>query len=484
MSPRAEITAIDYTQCDKEPVATPGTIQSHGALMIVQNGVVIACSKNIQTFLPHSDEGYLRKEIASIAPALSDAIIGLPSHLPLEETHFQPYGDWLVGLRKSGQAIFVEFFPQDHHAIDVAALELEINQLGSKFHFPVKDRGEFLDDVCHLFQKHLRFDQVFFQVFHEGEFIEVIAEANNRKVEAVKGLHYSNKDIPAQARALYLNQLVRFKQNCHSVPVEIESPVSIDLSRSLLREVSNFLTIYMQNMSAASMLSFSVISGRKLSALLTLHNRDPIFVDPRVLNRLIDVVKRVSVELYRIDHLLAKNAESKLWELLKTGFPPYRLASLEKLAALPDLTNFLNYCGVAVLNEGVILKSIGEYPNAGILETIFKTILSSDATIFSSSKLAEDYHLPQTELGEISGVMIVKFEKLCILFFRKNFPVELQWRRANVESYDGTGMPRLSPSGSLQFWTEEFQNQSRPWSAKDMGFATAISNWISDDFVS
>ena len=77
----------------------------------------------------------------------------------------------------------IEFFPQPTHLIDIKGLEDDIDYLGRKFHYPAKDRSEFLNEVWDPFQKHLKFDQIFVQVLQDGEIMEIVAEANNGNIE-------------------------------------------------------------------------------------------------------------------------------------------------------------------------------------------------------------------------------------------------------------------------------------------------------------
>ena len=81
--------------------------------------------------------------------------------------------------------------------------------------------------------------------------------------------------------------------------------------------------------------------------------------------------------------------------------------------------------------------------------------------------------------------MAITFENLSLLFFRKSFPSELKWRNAAPESYElETNLPRFSPAGSFQFLIQEFKDQSRPWSEKDIAFSKVVAKWVTEDFES
>lgn len=482
------VDTIDYSQCEKEPITIPGEIQSYGGLIVVRNGQVIAYSKNIHLFLPIDLNHLINKKVSEVIPDLYEFYKTDVNALAIGRTAFRTFGQWLVGFRKAeNEIVSIEFFPKPTHSFDLKGLEVEIDYLTRKFFYPTKDRSEFLNDVCHIFQKYLRLDQIFVQLLKEGEIIEIVAEANSGKIEPVLGLHFSSKEIPKQARELYLKQLIRFKQASHDEPVEIVSGGGdpIDLTHSLLREPSKFMTIYMQNILASTLLSISIIIDHKLSALLTMHHRTPLFLDPRDFERIVEVVRKVSLELFRIDDLIKKNADSKLWELLNQDFSLDRLEAIAQMMAKPELKKFLGHVGVVLTKSGKPLTSIGECPRGNELESLIqKTSTLSGSTSFTSH-LAKDFDLPTSSLEGFAGLMLIRFEEIVVFFFRKSFQSELKWRQAAPESFETeTNLPRFSPAGSFQYFIEEFENQSRPWGEKEIAFGKVLAQWMSEDFES
>ena len=484
-SPLPEL-AIDYRECEKEPITTPGAIQSYGALVVIQRGEVIAHSKNIDLFLSIDSGQFLHKKVADVSSELSQLLDTASTQLTLGQSSYYSLGQWTLGFRKAeNESFYVEFFSPPTDLFDLKALDEEIDLLGRKFHYPVKDRSEFLSEVCQIFRKFLRFDQVFVQVLQEGEVMEIVAEANNGEIEPVMGLQFSSKEIPSQARELYLKQLIRFKQSSQSTPVDIVGNTHVNLTHSLLREPSKFMTVYMQNISASTLLSTSIVIDKKLVALMTMHNARPLLLDPRSFDRIVASVSRVSLELLRIDDLIAKNADSKLWELLKQDFPLDRLGAIKQLVTSKKLGQSLVYNGVVVVNDGEVVSTIGDCPNGEVLGAIVKKAFGMSGLINFTSNLSEDFGIVPTSLGEFAGMMAIRFEDVCVLFFRKSFHLELKWRNAIPEAMEqDTSLPRFSPAGSFQFLIQEVQNTSRTWSEKDLAFAKAVSQWISEDFES
>ena len=205
--------AIDCSQCAEEPITLLGATQSYGAFLKIRGEEIVAYSKNIAAFLAVDARSvFLRQKLSEVAPELSEMLKIIRLLPGSRQISFQNLGQWLVGFRKTeNEGYDVEFFPPPTHRIDIDGLDREIDLLGQRFHYPAKDRAQFLNDVCHLFQKYLKLDQIFVQVLQDWEVIEIVAEANNGKIERVLGLNFSSKEIPIQARELYLKQLIRYK---------------------------------------------------------------------------------------------------------------------------------------------------------------------------------------------------------------------------------------------------------------------------------
>ena len=162
-----------------------------------------------------------------------------------------------------------------------------------------------------------------------------------------------------------------------------------------------------------------------------------------------------------------------------------RLEALQELITSPNLPKSLAYSGAVVAKNGEAVCTVGEIPVDSVIKDIIQKASSFKESTHHTSKLSKDFGLLVTSLGGFAGVMTITFEDLSLLFFRKSFPSELKWRNAAPESYESdTNLPRFSPSGSFQFLIQEFKDQSRPWSEKDIAFSKVIAKWVAEDFES
>ncbi|MHA7879622.1 MAG: GAF domain-containing protein [Saccharospirillum sp.] len=90
------------------------------------------------------------------------------------------------------------------------------------------------------------------------------------------GQHFPASDIPAQARALYRENLLRLIADVQATPVGLcnhtETTRPLDLSHALLRSPSPFHRTYLKNMGIRATLTLSILVKGELWGLLTCHN--------------------------------------------------------------------------------------------------------------------------------------------------------------------------------------------------------------------
>jgi len=124
------------------------------------------------------------------------------------------------------------------------------------------------------------FDRVMLYQFDDEWNGDVVAESRNEGVDSYLGLHFPHTDIPAQARALYLVNWLRYIPDATYQPVPLlarepnQGPV--DLSHSVLRSVSPIHLEYLANMGVQATLIISLIKDNQLWGLIACHHNSPI----------------------------------------------------------------------------------------------------------------------------------------------------------------------------------------------------------------
>ena len=142
-------------------------------------------------------------------------------------------------------------------------------------------------DVCREAAVHVfaltRFDRVMVYKFDEQGSGEVIAESKRTPIESYLGLHYPASDIPAQARKLYLKNIIRIIADVDAETVPIVPTLDpfgrpLDMSLCVTRSVSPIHIEYLKNMGVKASMSISIIRDGKLWGLFACHHYEKIRV--------------------------------------------------------------------------------------------------------------------------------------------------------------------------------------------------------------
>lgn len=266
-----------FEQCEREPLHLSGAIQPHGTLLIVdRHGRISNVAANVAQFLGAPPSRWL-------GSALPSELAGLVSALALAP-----------GSRKA----WIGLPDRDHGLLDVVAsrgesgtavLEMTRHQLDSTqprsapripLAAPIESDAELAvarETLTERIAELTGFHRVMYYAFREDGDGEVIAEARCREVYgSYLGLRFPASDIPMIARRLYL------KNPWRSIPDNLAEPVAVlahdgqtpDLTWSDLRSVSLMHRVYLSNMRVRASLSFPVVTGGELTALLAAHHRE------------------------------------------------------------------------------------------------------------------------------------------------------------------------------------------------------------------
>ena len=136
------------------------------------------------------------------------------------------------------------------------------------------------------------FDRVMVYDFHEDGHGQVVADEREPGMEPYFGLHFPASDIPAQARALYLEKRSRVIADTEDPGAAVltllpeERPV--DLGPAELRAVSPHHIAFMRNMGQAATFSLSLVDEGRLVGLITCAHRAPRRL-PVLLRRALEV---------------------------------------------------------------------------------------------------------------------------------------------------------------------------------------------------
>jgi two-component system, chemotaxis family, sensor kinase Cph1 len=266
---------VDLTDCDREPIHTPGKIQPHGVLFVLSEPAltITQVSENVGDLLPVTVEDILGQPISKVIdPSSADEV----RQVLLEERWYDANP-----LRCDAQGKRFDGIVHRHEGMAILELEPSLDPpQPSPPHHPFRpallrmQRVSTLADLADVVVENMRrvtgFERVMFYRFHEDGHGSVDAEAKAPALETYLGLHYPASDIPAQARQLYLKNWLRLIVDGRATPARIVPSLGapLDLSFSVLRSVSPIHLEYMANMGVRASMSISIIVRGHLWGLI------------------------------------------------------------------------------------------------------------------------------------------------------------------------------------------------------------------------
>jgi chemotaxis family two-component system sensor kinase Cph1 len=285
----------DLTNCDREPIHQPGSIQPHGALLVcnADDLVITHASENLERLCGVAASAAIGQPIGFLFP--SSQASGRELTLRQEVRDERPVYMFSVRIRsvsrpfdaiahRSGNAIFLELEPGDsERGATAPELYRLVQRAVSRFQLANSTL-----DICQTCVRHIRritgFDRVMAYRFDEEWNGQVVAEEKRDDLEPFLGLHYPASDIPQQARELYKKNWLRFIADRDYVPAKLIpevhalSPQPLDMSFSVLRSVSPIHLEYLRNMGVGASMSVSLMRDGKLWGLIACHHYSPRYV--------------------------------------------------------------------------------------------------------------------------------------------------------------------------------------------------------------
>src|SRR6202012_2316523 len=207
---------VDLSNCDREPIHVPGSIQPFGFLLaLLSDFSICIASDNVAGFLGFDRAELIQRPIGEIfCETAVTAIRTRVDYLAGKDAVERIFGLRLqdggklfdVAIHFSGTYLVIEAEPSVIEP-DVNSGELVRLMLG---------RGRKTTALKDLAQEAARqvkiltgIDRVMVYRFHPDGSGEVIAEVASAGLEPFLGLHYPASDIPRQARILYQRKWLR-----------------------------------------------------------------------------------------------------------------------------------------------------------------------------------------------------------------------------------------------------------------------------------
>lgn len=303
------------THCAQEAIATPGTVQPFGGLLVVDatNETILGWTAGAARLLDRSIA--VGDALAALLPSLDwDAkdlslLPGSPARQRVV-TPGQAALDLLIHREPDTERLILEILPTDswHTAAQEEALLYQSMTRAIEALTRSTDLESFWYHTTQLLQDVLGYDRVMVYRFEPDHSGTVVAETTAPGIPTrFLHLRFPESDIPLQARELYTRNLVRVIADVDASPdpvIGLDGP-ALDQSFCLLRQPSGMHLQYLRNMGVQATLTVSLLHEGRLWGLLACHHSQAR-VPPHHLHRGLLVVSQLMGAAFnsRLDVLL------------------------------------------------------------------------------------------------------------------------------------------------------------------------------------
>lgn len=498
-------TNVDLTNCDREPIHIPGSIQPHGAIIVLDPSSyeIVYVSANVGESLDVQPDALIGQTLNAavgdrlthdVRNALARAATGqrISAILRADVGPDRPAVDILVHEHMG--RLFLEL--EKSAPLEDTEIALHLTQSLVRRIDRETEIAPLSKSVARLIRATLGYDRVMIYRFLHNGAGRVIAEAKNSNLTSFLGHHFPAGDIPVQARRLYVENWVRVISDSHFVPVPLipglrDGEQPIDLSHAHLRSVSPIHCEYLRNMGIAASMSISIVVDGELWGMVACHHDTP---------RDLSIPLRVSAELFgqylslhvsAIEHRQAKLAAAatrkKLDAIISTidRDEPVEATLKRKLREFSSL----------IACDGAALWSDGEWAASGVVpERKDVDALMNLVAAKAERKIWDTQNLKGLLPGSdafgqrVAGLLAIPISPVAddyLCFFRSEEAYEMTWAGEPLkrETMTPEGV-RLSPRGSFETWRDDVRHHSLPWTDADLVIAEAVRNYVRDVLIS
>jgi light-regulated signal transduction histidine kinase (bacteriophytochrome) len=487
--------AADLSNCELEQIHLPGSIQPHGALIVLSGTdlTISRLSANLDQYLNLAQDPLGRSladldvHLAGTVQALLDE--GTAGSVPrsLRCQGAGRIGDLDVSLHRLAEGeVIVELEPasatQDHAAFIERALQEILASL---------TLGELCDDTARLFKELTGYDRVMVYRFDQDGHGEVFSERCESGLDPFLGNRYPASDIPQIARRLYERNRIRVLVDIDYRPVPLR-PASaggrdLDMSLCSLRSVSPIHVQYLKNMGVSATLVVSLMAGGRLWGLVSCHHYRPRNPHYGVRAACELIAEMVATRIAALESFARTEVELSVQRIEKRIIEAIARDGDWKPALFDNpqlLLQPLAAGGAALSFEGQII-STGEVPGTQQIRAIVQWLDGHAAgRLFETAALG-------AEVGEFASLKPVASGLIAIPISRSPGEYLLWFRPERVRTVTWGGNPfkpveigndprDLSPRRSFAQWHQLVEGSADHWTATHVAAAKKIAESIED----
>jgi two-component system, chemotaxis family, sensor kinase Cph1 len=485
----------DLSNCEREQIQFAGSIQPHGALLVVEEAdkVILQASANASAFLNIRGKiiGRSLKDIRGdlferIEASLHEPMITTPVAV---RCHIGDRGREFDALlhRPPAGGLIVELEHRGPPADESRPIEKAVRTI-----LACSSLRELCDEVVKIIRELTGYDRVMLYRFDEDGHGQVFSEQRKPELEPYLGNWYPASDIPQIARVLYERNRIRMLSDVDYAPVPIKphlSPVTgeeLDMSLCFLRSMSPIHIQYLKNMGVSATLVASLVVGGKLWGLLACHHYTARIVhyETRAVCELLaeTIATRITAleSFARAQHELSvRRLEERMNEAIaRDGDWKGGLFVSPQLLLKP-----LNATGAALLHENQIVTA-GEVPGTHKLRDIGRWLDEKPERLIATTSLGIDEpkfaSLTPVASG-LAAVPVSNYPGEYLIWFRPERVHTVTWGGNPFKPFIiGDNPADLSPRRSFAQWHQLVEGTCEPWSSADLAMARMIGETVSD----
>jgi light-regulated signal transduction histidine kinase (bacteriophytochrome) len=475
---------FDFTDCEDEPIRTPGAIQPHGFVILLNDEslAVTGFSANAPELVGlafEPDEPALSPErmvlpellTGKLRDTLAESADSLPFSFSLNRIQFSV-------SRRNGRVMLCGEPEDASSGITVEDLTVLIAGVKS-----AQSVDQLLNTAARAVRGITGFDRVMVYRFAADWHGEVVAESRAARMTSYLGVHFPATDIPAQARALYLENEIRMiaDVDAETVPIKSLSELSVDTSPDLtdcpLRAVSPIHLQYLRNMGVAASMSISLIRDGKLWGLIACHHSEPRYVSlgARLSAKLVGDVLSLGLRLVEDSEMMEQRLQRRLLQsrvaeqcLKSDELVPTIVKASQEFRELFDVDSF------AIVHHGQVIAT-GEGPSDTQLLILARHIgdrvKTDQQAVISWSRSETELFPDQSTIaaGVLAFAPSLDLDVLC-LWTRKEEPLTINWAGRNEKQSDDP----LNPRASFEQWAEIRQGVAKEWKSWELESADEL----------
>jgi light-regulated signal transduction histidine kinase (bacteriophytochrome) len=483
----------DLSNCEREQIHLPESIQPHGALLVVRlpDLIVTRASLNVMAFLdlPVDPVGATLEALGGdlrrvIDPHLDVARDGVPVAVRVSVGRRAQRFDLLLH-RPAADLLIIELEPAGS-AVD---LSLHVERALQTI-LGATSPQSLGDEAARLFRDLTGYDRVMVYRFDDEGHGEVLAEQRRDGLESFLGNRYPASDIPQIARRLYERNRVRVLADIEYAPVRLrpgpEGP-PLDMSLCVLRSVSPIHVQYLRNMGVRATLVVSLMVGGRLWGLIACHHDQPRFVHFEIRAVCDLLAEAVGTRIAALQSFAEGQAELSV-RRLETRMAEAIAREGDWRSGLFDSSNALlsalGASGAALLYEGAC-QTKGEVPGTQQLRDLGAWLDSRPrgemvATASLRSEAPQFGYLTPIVSGLVA-VPVSQSPGEYLLWFRPERVRTVTWGGDPFKPVLVGDTPAdLSPRRSFAKWHQLVEGTSDPWSTADLAAARLIGESVTD----